>query len=189
MSEREDQPAWYVVHTRPRCELMVADLLAQSSVIEVLLPEVFRQGKDKRELAPLFPSYLFVRLNGNDPEMARINRTPGVVRLVGFDNNAQSVPDSVISALRSQVERVNADGGIPAHNFHIGDTVRLTDGPLEGMEAIFQGPMEPSERVAVLLEFMGRLQEVKVDASQLEAAPERPPRRTRGKRRRIRTNW
>lgn len=187
MSHTEDNAAWYVVHTRPRRELMVAALLEQSPATEVFLPEVFRQRKDERKLTPLFPSYLFVRLNVNDPEMARINRTPGVVRLVGFGDRAQTVPDSVIDALRTQIEKVNAGGGIATHAFQIGDRVRLTDGPLEGLDAVFQGPMEASRRVDVLLEFMGRLQEVKVEVSQLEAAAPRPPRRTRGKGRRIRT--
>ena len=186
MSQHEDHSAWYVVHTRPHRELMVASLLEQSPTAEVFLPEVFRQGRDKRKLVPLFPNYLFVRLNVHDPDMVRINRTPGVVRLVSFSDRPVPVPDSFIDALRIQVERLNTDGGIATHPFHIGDTVRLTDGPLEGMEALFQGPMDPSQRVAVLLEFMGRLQEVKVDVSQLEAAPPRPPRRTRGKGRRIR---
>lgn len=90
-------------------------------------------------------------------------RTPGVVRLISFGDRAQPVPDSFISTLRTQLERVNADRGIAAHAFHVGARVRLTDGPLEGLEALFRGTMEPSRRADVLLEFMGRLQEVKVD--------------------------
>jgi transcriptional antiterminator RfaH len=188
MSQDEDHLAWYVVHTRPRRELMVAGLLDQSAATEVFLPEAYQQIQNKRKLMPLFPNYLFVRLNVNESETAHINRTPGVVRLISFGDSAQPLPDSVISALRTQLERVNADGGIAAHAFHVGDRVRLTDGALEGLEALFQGPMEPSRRVDVLLEFMGRLQEVRVDVSQLEAVRPRRPRRTRGRGRRIQAN-
>lgn len=186
MSHREEGAAWYVVHTRPRRELMVASLLEQLPETEVFLPEVFRQSDDERKLTPLFPGYLFVRLDANDSAMGHIKHTPGVIRLVGFGDKPQSVPDSIIEALRTQVEQVNARGGIAQHPFHVGDKVRLTAGPLEGLEAVFQGPMEASRRVDVLLTFMGRLQEVQVDVSQLEAVPQRPPRRTRGKGRRIR---
>jgi hypothetical protein len=53
------------------------------------------------------------------------------------------------------------------------------------MEAIFMGPMEPSERVRVLIDFLGCLRETEVDLVTLEHANSGPThkleRRTRGK--------
>ncbi|MCB9139502.1 MAG: transcription/translation regulatory transformer protein RfaH [Caldilineaceae bacterium] len=164
---------------------MAAGLLEQSLNVEVFLPEVFQQKQEQRKLMPLFPGYLFVRLDLAHPDSYRINQTPGVIRLVGFGRQALPVPEAVIDALRQRVEQVNAQGGIAAHSFKVGDRVRLTDGPLEGLEALFQGPLTPSQRVDVLLEFMGRLQTVKVEIDHLEAVRPHPPRRTRGKGRRI----
>lgn len=66
--------------------------------------------------------------------------------------------------------------------------MRVTQGPLQGLEAIFQGPMKPTQRVQVLLEFLGQQQKVNVDVEDLErsAAPSvKRERRIRGKRRRI----
>jgi transcription antitermination factor NusG len=37
-----------------------------------------------------------------------------------------------------------------------GDTVRIKEGPFLGLEAIFEKKMKGSERVAVLLEILGR---------------------------------
>ncbi len=77
--------------------------------------------------------------------------------------------------------------------------MRLTGGPLCGLEAVFVGPLAPAERVRILLEFMGRLNEVEVEAHLLEPAGNSPlvadlvpvpapkrERRTRGKERGVR---
>ena len=93
----------------------------------------------------------------------------------------------------SQQAAVDEQGGLPAHPFKPGDAVRLTRGPLEGMEAIFVGPTTPAERVEILLRFLGRQQLTRVAPDELEAVAnpvgieERPPRRTRGRNRPIRS--
>ena len=65
------------------------------------LYESVRRWKDRRKrLAfPLFPGYLFVRISLQ--ERLRVLLTPGVVRLVGFDNRPAALPDEEIEALRS----------------------------------------------------------------------------------------
>ena len=61
-----------------------------------------------------------------------------------------------------------------------GQTVRILAGPLQGMDAVFVGPLTPAARVQVLLQFLGRQQQVEVDADAVEpAAPIKRPRRTR----------
>jgi transcription antitermination factor NusG len=37
-----------------------------------------------------------------------------------------------------------------------GDVVRINEGPFAGLEAIFEKPLKDRERVAVLLEILGR---------------------------------
>jgi transcriptional antiterminator RfaH len=37
-----------------------------------------------------------------------------------------------------------------------GDSIRINEGPFAGLEAIFEKKMKGSERVAVLLEILGR---------------------------------
>ena len=56
------------------------------------------------------------------------------------------------------------------------------------MLAVFDKPLSSGERVQVLLELLGRWSRVKIDASELAAAPftaqsaqSRRPRRTRGR--------
>jgi len=92
------------------------------------------------------------------------------VRLVGFGELPQPVPDRVVAGLREQVARINASGGLLDHSYHPGDPVKVKDGPFGGLDAIFQGPTRPSERVRILLEFLGAPREFEVSIDTLEPA-------------------
>jgi hypothetical protein len=112
--------------------------------------------------------------------------------MVTFDEHPAAVPEAAIELIRGELETINAGGGRRAHGFRPGDKLRITDGPLQGMLAIFDRPSTPGERVEVLLTFLGQVSRASVAAADLERAPAeaqvpqpRPPRRTRGKGRRI----
>jgi hypothetical protein len=114
---------------------------------------------------------------------------PGVLRLVTFGNAAQPIPPQLIEELRRRVSQFNAQGAFPYYQFSPHDVVRGQCGPLRGLEAIFAGPMHPSNRVRILIELLGCLNEVEVDANIIERAkrgslPKRA-RRTRGRGRPI----
>ena len=58
--------SWFAIHVRSRHEFKVSDRLTNNG-IETFLPVVERMSKwkDRKKLVdfPLFPSYLFVRIN------------------------------------------------------------------------------------------------------------------------------
>lgn len=178
---------WYVVHCEPLKERWAATVLHERLGLAIYLPEIRRRFRGQVRYAPLFPRYLFVQVDLQQVAPSTINTTPGVVRLVSFDNMPVPIPASVIDALRERVDSLNSAGGLPQHNFRPGDTVRFTSGSLRGLEAVFVGPMRPSERVRVLIEFLGSLREAEVAVDLLEpAAPAvKRERRTRGKGRKI----
>lgn len=178
---------WYAVQCKPHGEWHAAATLQSNLDLKVYLPVVQRYFRGQVQSAPFFPGYLFVQADLHEITVSRINAMPGVVRLVAFGDIPQPVPLHVLEAIHAGVESINTHGGLP--HFHPGETVRLKDGPLRGLEAVFVGPLKPSERVRVLLEFLGRLSEVEVDANSLEStnsgSPPRQERRTRGRGRRI----
>lgn len=179
---------WYVVHTKARQELLAASLLEQHQAVTVLLAQVRQRTRGQMRSAPLFPGYLFVEMDLEQIEASTVNNTPGVIRLVAFGGVPKPVPGRVIEALRARLAELEAQGGLPQHTFKEGDRVRLKEGPLAGLEAVFVGPMRPAERVRVLLEFLGQEQEALVPVADLEPAggPVKRPRRTRGQGRPIR---
>lgn len=180
---------WYAVHCKPLKEWQAAAALEASLAVQAYVPEVKRRFRGKTQWAPLFPRYLFVEANLQEVPLSRINSVPNVLRLVTFGEAPQPVPAAIIDGIRQQVEALSTTGGLPVHGFQPGQAVRLKEGPLQGLEAIFVGPMTPSERVRVLLEFLGHLREVEVGVDALERTNPEPAakqeRRTRGRGRRI----
>jgi len=181
--------SWYAVFCQPLKERQAAAALEHNLGLVTYLPEIRRRFRGQVQQAPLFPRYLFVRANLQNVALSAINSTIGVLRLVAFDGVPLPVPVTVIKALRHQVQTLATEGGLIGHRFHLGETLRLKDGPLQGLDALFMGPMTPSERVRVLIDFLGQLREAEVNADMLERAGPAPElkrgRRTRGKGRPI----
>ena len=181
---------WYAVHCQHSKEWQAAAALESLLGLAVYLPEVRRRFRGKIQHAPFFPGYLFARADLLIVAPSRINAIPGVLRLLAFDNQPRSIPEEVVDHIYTQVCDINAHGGLVAHQFLPGDTVRLRTGPFRGLEAAFLGPMKPSERVRVLIDFLGSLREADVSVDDLERIspaplPPRQERRSRGKGRPI----
>jgi len=166
--ELNETTPWYVVHARPRRELMVASLLGEYETTNIFLPEVWHQGKQGKRLVPLFPGYLFAQIDLERSPTSMIRRTPGVINLVGHDQQPLPIAHGIVSSLQERVAQLNDEGGLIQHPFHVGDQVLFTEGPFQGLEAVFMGPMNPSERVQVLLKFLGQEQEIEVAVGSLE---------------------
>jgi transcription elongation factor/antiterminator RfaH len=183
---------WYTLYTKPNAEYQVAASL-QKREIQTYLPEIEiakdRRGRDRK---PFFPCYLFIKADLRVVGLSRVRWTPGLRRIVTFDDWPVPLPDEVINLIRCKLGEINAAGGQPRHTFRPGDSVRITDGSLQNMLAIFEGPTTPAQRVRVLLTFLGHARRVSVPVADLEKAlseaevsmPKRP-RRTRGQGRRI----
>jgi hypothetical protein len=111
---------------------------------------------------------------------------------VNFEGVVPAVPDEVISELARRIEHINNDGGL-WRRFQAGDRVRVVAGKLEGLGEVVEATNSPQSRVRVLMQFMGRLVSAQVPWNNLEPLPERPqerskpPRRTRGHGRWIRS--
>jgi transcriptional antiterminator RfaH len=102
---------------------------------------------------PLFPGYMFCRLDMVLSGKA-VRYSPGVKDFLTFGTRLAEVSEEIIRGLRercpdgvAQIDPVRAKPG---------DTVRINEGPFSGLEAIFEQKLKGSERVAVLLDILGR---------------------------------
>jgi transcription antitermination factor NusG len=82
--------------------------------------------------APLFPGYVFGRFA--TPERVKVLRTPGVVKIVGFSGLPARIEDREIANVRTAVESKLASGPWP--HLRVGDRVRISEGPLRGVQGI-----------------------------------------------------
>ena len=157
---------WYAAYTSANHEKRVAMQLGQRSVEHFLpLYASVRRWKDRRVRLdlPLFPGYVFVRLALRD--RLRTLQTPGVVRLVGFGGQPTALPDQEIDALRQGLARAIR---IEPHPYlKVGRRVRVTTGPLQGLEGIL-ARKKNSSRFVISLDLIMRSVAAEIDVAELE---------------------
>ncbi len=154
--EVEDGLRWYAIQTKPRKETVVEKRLSNLN-LEVFLPWLRARRKIGTRyqwiLVPLFPGYLFCRLDLIfSATVARY--APGVKDFVRFGNSIAEVEVEVIQALQHRC--ANGVAEIQARICGVGEPVMIREGPLSGLEAIFEREMQGGQRVAVLLKILGR---------------------------------
>ena len=154
--------AWYVISTKARLEQFAQEQLNRRAV-ETFLPRIIEPGRIgiKPVIAPLFPGYLFVRID-LDLQYFDVVWTPGVRKFVGFGALPCPVDDAVVDFLFA---RGGQEGILrPLPIFKEGDMVRIKHGPFEGLVGIIERPGCGQGRVRVLMELLRR--QTRVDVPQ-----------------------
>lgn len=132
-------PAWYAVWTRSNCEQLVTDQLIDRGVA-VFLPKATvwsDRGRIKRRVTvPLFPGYVFVHHALTRAAHVDVLKARGVVRVLGDSGDRVTpVPDHEVGRLQRLV-----DAELPIFPYiglNGGDPVRITAGPLAGLQGTF----------------------------------------------------
>ena len=157
---------WYAVFTLPQNEKSVVKHLEMWE-IESFLPtyETVRVWKNRQRmklLLPLFPAYLFVRINPR--ERGKVLRSPGVLRIVG--NSREPIPllDSEVEFLRCDFCRQRIE---PYRELVIGEKVRVRSGIMQGIQGTLVRKSS-SMRFVLTLELINQNAAVLVDADDLE---------------------
>jgi transcription antitermination factor NusG len=164
-----DEPAarrWFAVLTTPRHEKAAVRHLDLAG-IETFLPtyessRVWRNRQKVNVQLPLFPTYLFVRIDTRD--RGRVLRAPGVRQLVGTSREALPLPDNEIDFLRDRLGEQKAE---PYLGLVAGQRVRIKSGPMQGVEGCMV--RKNSEwRFVLTVEIIHQHVLLEVDASALE---------------------
>lgn len=155
---------WHVLYTRSRQEKVVERALVGKG-ISVFLPafkRVMFYGHRKRTVrAPLFSSYLFMRGDLNDVHTA-LNTRQIVRRVPVFD---QSRLDYELTQIRMALEA--SEEFLPASYLETGTPVRVTRGPMKGVEGIVEAKRFPN-RLVLQIHTLGRATSLEIDMDLLE---------------------
>jgi transcription antitermination factor NusG len=160
---KADRHPWYALQVRSRYEMSAAGHLRSMGYEEFLpLYKCRKRWSDriKEVQAPLFPGYLFCQCDPQD--RLPILKTPGVIRIVGYNRQPIPVDEDEIKSIQTLVT-----SGIPNQPWpflRVGEKVRIEAGPLRSLEGVlveFKG----KRRLILSVSLLQRSVAVEMDAA------------------------
>jgi transcriptional antiterminator RfaH len=150
---RDGQTGWYLVLTKPRHE-DIAQTHLQRQGFHIYLP-LLQQHKHRRNIyqvvtEPLFPRYLFIKLNSDVDDWSKIRSTRGCISLVRFGQLPARIPDGLIEKLQHEESARLLDQSSCTPDFKPGDRVQIMDGMLMNYEGIVE-MKNSQQRITLLL--------------------------------------
>lgn len=160
---------WFCVRTQTKREHIAAKHLREIDGVEVFCPRIKYRKATRRGkiwwLEPLFPSYLLAKFDLTEMERA-ITYCQGVRGLVKFGSETPPVPEVFVTSLIEEVARQSDEESeliTVSPELSPGDEVEVANGPFQGMQGTIQSIAPATERVSILLEFLGQVQPVSLD--------------------------
>ncbi len=166
---------WYVAHTYSGYENKVKDSIEKTVenrglgelIGDVCIPveeavEENDKGEKKVVTRKIYPGYVFIKMHMTDESWYVVRNTRGCTGFVG--PGSKPVPLSEAEVERLGVETAKVDLGID-----VGDTVRITDGSMEGfMGEVLEINHEKRKISVMVTMFGGREMQVEFDFYQVE---------------------
>ena len=172
-----DNARWYVVHTYSGYENAVAAAIMKAAenrrmqefIHEVNIPlETVTEHTDEGEKTyerKVFPGYVLVKMILTDDSWHLVRNVRGATGFVGSDGKPVPLTDQEIYDLG--VERHEVVVG-----YAVGDTVKVTDGPLEGFLGTVEELDADRDYVRVVVSMFGRETPVDLELDQVEPVEE-----------------
>ena len=164
---------WYVVHTYSGYENSVAanilkaaenrkmqDLIQEVNIPMETVKEITDSGEKTVE-RKVFPGYVLVKMVLTDDTWHLIRNIRGVTGFVGEANKAIPLTDEEVAALGVEKREIVVQ-------YHVGDTVRITDGPLSSFTGTVEEIEPEKNRVRVVVSMFSRETTVDLELDQVE---------------------
>ena len=169
-----DNAKWYVAHTysgyenavKTAIEKFVNNRNLQDMILRIEIPmekvtEVTEAGVMKEVERKVFPGYVLIKMVMTDDTWHLIRNIRGVTGFVGSANKAIPLTEDEVLAM-----------GIEKHEivvlYHVGDTVRITDGPLATFTGVVEDIEPEKNKVSVIVSMFGRETPVELELDQVE---------------------
>ncbi len=168
-----EEAKWYVVHTYSGYENKVASNLEktvenrqlQDLIQEICVPtETVVEIKDnkKREVErKIFPGYVIVKMILNDDSWYAVRNIRGCTGFVGPSSKPIPLTDEEVARLGVEKKSIEV-------SYQVGDSVKITDGPLEGFIGVVEEINTDKNLVRVTVSMFGRETPVELELNQVE---------------------
>ena len=165
---------WYVAHTysgyenavKTAIEKFVANRHLEDMILDIQIPmetvtEVTDAGEVKEVERKVFPGYVLVKMVMTDDTWHLIRNIRGVTGFVGSANNAIPLTEEEVIALGMERREIVV-------RYNVGDTVKITDGPLSSFLGTVEEINPEKNRVCVVVSMFGRETPVELELDQVE---------------------
>lgn len=169
---------WFAVHTYSGYEDAVARYLKQrvdslgvnDRIFNVVVPKAkkvkIKNGKRTEVEEKLYPGYVLVEMIMSPDTWYIVRNTPRVTGFVGADSTTPSpLSKEEVDSLMAKVS--GAGGGLKL-DLHIGELVKIVDGPFKDSDGKVSEIDEERGRIKVLVPIFGRDTAVEIDALQVQ---------------------
>lgn len=154
---------WYAVKCKPHQERLAEMHLKRAGIVtlfpQIKEPKIVRRRRQVC-INALFPGYLFAQFNV-EPDYRTVMYCRGVRSVVSFGPNPAVVDEEMIQAIKDRL--CNGYVTIREAAFRPGQVVRIQEGPLRGMEAVFEMQLPGYQRAVLLLRAISYQAKVVVD--------------------------
>lgn len=164
---------WYVIHTYSGYENKVASSIEKAVenrklhdlICEIQVPtETVVEIKDnkKREVErKVFPGYVMVKMIMTDDSWYVVRNIRGVTGFVGPGSKPVPLTEEEVAKLGVEIKEIVV-------NFQVGDSVKVTDGYLEGFIGTVESIEPENDLVRVTVSMMGKDVLVELELDQVE---------------------
>ena len=152
---------WHVITFRPNQSLRGERNLAEQG-FTCYVPRIGKSTKVRTRRRELFPGYGFIRPS-DAGRLSAVSSTPGVARLLRFNDRYALISDGWVSAIKGQVARMEDEHAGLLHLLH--QTVLIRVGASQDLSSLVTDVDDARGMVRVLYHMLGRPQEAWVELS------------------------
>ena len=171
---------WYVVNTysghenkvKEKLEMRAESMDMQDYIFRVVIPEEKviedKDGVRKEKVKKMFPGYILVEMVMTDEAWYVVRNTPGVTGFIGSSGKgAKPTPlqpyevDKILGNMG--ISRMDVDTDLVE-----GATVKIVDGPFNGMFGKIDSVDVPNQKVMLLVDLFGQETIVELTVAEIE---------------------
>ncbi|MEA5142585.1 MAG: transcription termination/antitermination protein NusG [Oscillibacter sp.] len=169
-----DNARWYVLHTysgyenavKTAIEKMVTNRGLEEMILKVEIPlemvtEVTEAGDMKDVERKVFPGYVLIKMILTDDTWHLVRNIRGVTGFVGSANKAIPLSEEEVAALGMEKREIVV-------RYHVGDNVKIIDGPLASFTGVVEDIEPEKDKVRVVVSMFGRETPVELELDQVE---------------------
>ena len=169
-----DSAKWYVIHTysgyenavKTSIEKFVTGRGMEDKILRMEIPletvtEVTESGATKEVERKVFPGSVLIKMVMTDDTWHLVRNVRGVTGFVGSANKPIPLTEEEVLAMGMEKHEIVV-------NYHVGDHVRIVDGPLSTFTGVVEEIEPEKNRVSVMVSMFGRETPVELELDQVE---------------------